>query len=502
MLKKKECPFTNILLSNSQTSIIIQTILSDVETNSEKAKVLISDYISEKDFTTKSVLEHRMRTCSCGLRGRKAEDIAVRGPVLSNQNPIRSEKFVAPKGWEPGILFAKDGRTPTEITTPPGLQANTNEELENRIVEMGAMIPEGYTFIMTKASYNPNAWTRTPERQGDNESKVPALTKPSWSYKFNVVPIATLLEEQENRMEQDLIDMIIKHKPIKTLISNGLGQAFVVNYADLQIGKIDDEGGSDETVARFLKLTDEAVLRLKNLRKTGVIIDEIVISWMGDCIEGLSSQNGRLAFRQDLAPTQQIRLLRRLMVHAIKIFAPLSSKILVITIPGNHDDSQRIVVTNHDDDFATEAASSVADQLSENPEAFGHIRFMYPQHDRTTVTADICGTIIGFAHGHQTKGKAFTWWANMAHGMQPIGEATILVTAHFHHFLSQRPGLKWWLQCPALDNGSRWWTEKTGARSKAGLLTFTAGNGEIENIEVLWDKLTKSDFPTLGKERN
>jgi hypothetical protein len=393
----------------------------------------------------------------------------------TSPDPTRPGRYAAPRGWEPGIRYNPATGIPDEITTDTVVAAATEEDWLATVRAMGIVLPDGYTVQLLSASYDPAAWHRDDEG-GD------AITRPIWRYKFTVVPQAEAM-----RNADDIVSMIAGHKTAKRPAPSpdGSGLAYAVVYGDMQIGKRDDAGGTDETIARMLAKTDAAVARLKELRKAGRVIDAIYIPVLGDCIEGFSSQNGRLAFRQDLAPTEQVRVYRHLLMHIVKAFAPLASRVIVPVVPGNHDDSQRNIATYHNDDWATDGASAVAEALLMAPDAYGHCSFTFPQHDRSTVTLDIAGTVVGLAHGHQTKGGAEKWWANMAHGCQPVGEATLLITAHFHHLKVVQSGLKTWIQIPALDNGSRWWTEKTGNEAPAGLVTMTIGNGGWDDLKVL-----------------
>jgi hypothetical protein len=97
----------------------------------------------------------------------------------------------------------------------------------------------------------------------------------------------------------------------------------------------------------------------------------------------------------------------------------------------------------------------------------------------------VSNTTIGFIHGHQTRNKAVDWWAKQAHGMQPIGDASILLTGHFHHLVVQQSGAKTWIQMPALDGGSNWFEERTGQSAPAGLVTLVVNNNKWNDLEVL-----------------
>jgi predicted phosphodiesterase len=288
----------------------------------------------------------------------------------------------------------------------------------------------------------------------------------------------------------DLLEIVAKWKPQNTSQKPKTGKisgvAYVVVLSDTQIGKIDG-GGSDEIIKNVLHKTDLAVARLKELRKAGREIDTIYLPTLGDCIEGMNSQGGKHIWRTDLDLTSQIRVYRRLLLHMIKQFAPLADQIIVPAIPGNHDEAVRVgnsMATSYTDSFALDAASAVADALADHPD-FKHVSFVFPKYDTLTVTLDVAGTIVGFAHGHQMRGKAVDWWAKQAHGMQDIGEATLLLSGHYHHLRVEQTGAKTWMQAPALDGGSVWFENASGQAAPAGMLTLTIGNGGWDNLKIL-----------------
>jgi hypothetical protein len=62
-------------------------------------------------------------------------------------------------------------------------------------------------------------------------------------------------------------------------------------------------------------------------------------------------------------------------------------------------------------------------------------------------------------------------------GRQPIADADILITGHYHHFICSETSGRTFMQAPAMDGGSSWWTDISGQNSPAGLLTLGIGTG-------------------------
>jgi hypothetical protein len=289
------------------------------------------------------------------------------------------------------------------------------------------------------------------------------------------------------RSVEELLSVLGRKRPKAAPAGDSGGFMYVVPAGDLQLGKPDGDGTAG-TVQRFGDKTDDAVKRLKELRKLGRPISGVMLPWLGDCIEGLVSQGGALAAagRLDLTLTEQVRLLRRLMLHQIQQFAPLTDRIVVPVVPGNHDEVQRVgkVQRRYDDSWAVEGAVAVADALK-LASGYEHVSFVFPGRDELTITLDVAGTVCGFAHGHQFGRDPMKWWAGQAHGMQPIGSATLLMGAHLHHLRIEQGGAKTFVQIPALDGGSTWWRHRTGDDAPAGMVSLLIGQGGWRDLVVL-----------------
>ncbi len=387
---------------------------------------------------------------------------------LSKLGDDEQRKRVAkdiPKGFEPSIEYDSAGGTLVSTPRKPVTDEPDHAEL------------------LAEFELDPTKW------------RITGLRRSKWqrwdgewleSFRASFVPFTGA----RNVPIDDLLQIVSKWKPQNTPKTQNKGKisglAYVVVLADTQVGKIDG-GGTDEIIQNVLHKTDLAVERLKELRKAGRNIDTIYLPQLGDCIEGMNSQGGKHIWRTDLDLTSQIRIYRRLLLHMVKQFAPHADKVIVPAIPGNHDEAVRVgnsMATTYTDSFALDAASAVADALADHPD-YKHVSFVFPKYDTLTVTLDVAGTVVGFAHGHQCRGKAVEWWKNMAHGQQDIGEATLLLTGHYHHLKVEQSGRKTWIQAPALDGGSTWFENASGQAAPAGMLTLTIGNGKWDDLQIL-----------------
>lgn len=253
----------------------------------------------------------------------------------------------------------------------------------------------------------------------------------------------------------------------------------IVPVGDLQAGKVDG-GGSGALIDRFGALTAQVQNRIADSGRVG----KLILPWLGDCVEGIVSQNGKLALRLDLSVTEQVRLYRRLMLHQIATLAPYAAEVIVPVVPGNHDETWRMLQTAVDDSWAIEGASAVADALQLSGQ-YGHVKFLFPDPEELAITLDIGASepyVLAFTHGHLAAqpGKIIDWWKGQSHGRQAVGRADMLFTGHFHHLrIENTGGNRTWVQIPALDGGSEYYRRKHGEDVPAGMMSMwlTPGSG-------------------------
>lgn len=380
----------------------------------------------------------------------------------SDYRPLAGAKH--PSGWEPGVAWDGDAGT---LTTHP-LDAEPNDWSE--LLAVWDLDPEMFEVI-EPVQYR--AWD-APDPEGG--------LRRLFYYK---AAIRRRVAGQQS--VDELLAVLGRKRPKKPSDGDTDGFVYCVPAGDLQLGKPDGDG-TEGTIERFAVKTDAAVARLKELRRLKRPISAIMLPWLGDCVEGLVSQGGALAAagRLDLTMTEQVRVYRRLMLHQIQQFAPLSDRIIVPVVPGNHDEVQRVgkVQRRYDDSWAIEGAVAVADALKLAP-GYEHVSFVFPGRDELTITLDVAGTPVGFAHGHQFGRDPVKWWSGQAHGMQPIGSATLLLAAHLHHLRVEQGGAKTFIQIPALDGGSTWWRHKTGQDAPAGMVSLLIGDGGWKDLVLL-----------------
>ena len=360
--------------------------------------------------------------------------------------------------WESGVKYNPDG---TQTVTLPEMPEIAPEGYLEALEGFLGVIPEGYGFKLTEARHDPAAW----HRDGEGED---AVTRPIWRYKFQIFP-------DHNKIPvDDLLENLRKPRDIKPVVDTA--GAFLVCAGDLQIGKSDNEGTAG-TVDRFMEAHRASIKRYIELRRRGVV-DDVVLVWAGDCIEGTETQGSKLLARLDCTITEMVRIYRRLMLEQVQDFARLASKVLVAVVPGNHDEAKRVgdqLATRYDDSWAIEGASAVADALAVG--GYKNVDWLFPDTDGLDITFDVKDTRIGVLHGHQSRGKMETWLGAKAMQRLAIGTADVVISGHYHHLKITQLGPTTHVQIPAMDSGSVWWGHKGGLNAPPGMVTMIVNDG-------------------------
>lgn len=207
---------------------------------------------------------------------------------------------------------------------------------------------------------------------------------------------------------------------------------------------------------------------------------------------GYAAHNSMQTATVELDRRRQCTVARRLLVKGVTRLSKLTGDMLVVAVPGNHGENRKAgkAFTSFGDNDDVAVVEQTRDVLAANPEAYQHVRFVIPDDD-LTVTVQLDGTVVTFAHGHQAKGsgnaqaKLLGWWRDHAFARSDAGYADLLVSAHYHHLCVVEEGERTWMQCPTIDGGSQWWEEQGGGRSRQGQLSFVLGPAGWSHLEVL-----------------
>ena len=362
----------------------------------------------------------------------------------SNQGSDKVNKSI-PDAWRPRSEIGTEGGFVVSTPRPDG---NT----------------PGAEDILREANLNPEEWAVVSHRRSRWQT-----FNGDWleSFRVNVVPVKPS-NVKDYDLEQ-LLDGITKWKPGKVLEVSGDLTA-VYSMGDTQYGKDD----TPAIIDRVLRSFDAAVDHHKYLAKKYPIA-QIALPQLGDCIEGMTSQKGKVMGRHDIGVSEQVRVGRRMLLAQIKALAPFGN-IIVPVVPGNHDEVQRFLVGRPEDSWQIDVVAQVEDICKENDFLRDRVEFRYPAADDSTLAINLSGTLYGMAHGHQAR-DLIKWWGGQAMGRCSVAQADILNVGHYHHYHSQSVGPRLFIQNPAMDNGSAWFRDKSGLESAPGIVSLVVGEG-------------------------
>jgi len=388
------------------------------------------------------------------------EFLKVQRDIQDASVPRRSH----PKGWEPGVDTAKGTLT----------------------VQGGDSPPSDWSTIIRELGLDPAQWT-VDESQPVQVRTWDSGDKRMFYYRATVLPAHDAVTAPD---VEALIREVKRRKPNRPAAQLE-DRALVVMLADWQAGK-PDHGGVEALVERLLTLKKQVPDLFRQAAKAGRPISHLYVVGMGDMVEACDGHYPMQTFSVELDHRQQVKLVRRMLTDLLTEWSTLAARVVVAAVPGNHGQARRNgkAYTTFEDNDDLAVFEQVQEILSHNSETFGHFSWVLPDGDMT-VTLDICGTVVAFAHGHQFTGsglplnKAKTWWKNKMASMHPVGDASVLVFGHYHHLQVLQDGPRTIFGCPSNDGGSRWFEEQGGPTTACGTLTFVCDKDGWRDLAIL-----------------
>ena len=392
----------------------------------------------------------------------------------------------APKGYAPGIEY-ENGR-PAYINTPPAPHADSPGDYQAILDSFGWPLPDGARLELVSAAYDPAAWHRDQPWTDDPDApyrKTPAVTRAVWRYRFRVTyDHATITTADLDAM----VAIAQRGTGKRTPATPKTEDSYVVCLSDLQLGKggegDDATDGYQVTVQRALDILETIAIDIRKVKPA-----EIVLLDVGDAIE--SCQNTSTQARTNsLDMIDQLRVWQRILMRYIKRLSPLAPSMTVAGVPSNHGRfrlAPKTPASGPWDDYGLLAISNAQDAVELGlPGA--DIKFAYPKRNHESLTIETSGTRLGVFHGHQANSpdRVPDWIGKQAAGRQPLMDASVLVSGHYHNFQYRTIlGDRKWLQCPTLDVGSSWYTRASGEWSAPGVLVFRTSNDHLYDVKVL-----------------
>lgn len=253
----------------------------------------------------------------------------------------------------------------------------------------------------------------------------------------------------------------------------------VVVVSDLQIGKTDRGGGTEETVRRVRATVSRLADHVAGRYRKVILVD------CGDAVEGFSNTVSQ-AQTNDLPLTYQIRTAQALLAYTLRTLVPAAPEVTYVAVPSNHCSVRTGVGRSNrasfpGDDYGLLIADNLQQIVAGRP-GYEHVQFETPGRQLESLTVRAAdGTVMGVTHGHAAgaKTRVADWFRGQAFGcVAGMQHARVLLHGHWHSFSVQTVGDSRQIICaPTADPGSSWFQNASGDSSAPSLLTFELGGG-------------------------
>ena len=410
---------------------------------------------------------------------KKPQNLAERLAAVENQaeheDAIKTRQV--PAGWEPGVVW--DGKKGT-LTTDTVYE---NPEDWSDLLRARGLDPDKYEVVgdtIRWCSYD--GWKR--ENPEDT-----ATSTICYSFKAEL----RLKRPAQTVDLEELYKEVRKKKPSNKKVPTG-DSTFLVNLSDWQVGNRDG-GGVERQAMKIAELVDAIPDRIADLRRGGADIGHIAIVGLGDLGEGTCGHYPAQQFRIELDRREQLKLVRRGIRDIVMNIAPLSEKITVAAVGGNHGENRGLngkafTTTGDNDDVAV--FEQIAEIFAANPSTYGHVGFRLPL-ERLTLSLELSGHIVAFTHGHLSKpsGNAaqsmWNWWKDQTLGRAHPGvaDADILIAGHYHHLNIKEQEGRAVFVAPSLVAVGEYFQDTYGVKTREGTLSMVIapdGWGELHLI--------------------
>jgi hypothetical protein len=375
---------------------------------------------------------------------------------LTPAEPVRSNQAI-----RPGIEF--DGETGEAVT--PGYESEP-QNFDEFLIDAG-LDPQNIEVIPP---------VRTSRWQQQRDGDLIWLT----SYRFT-------FRKKSSGIDLPLL-LAEATKKIKPRKKQATGQsALVLLWSDLQVGKVDYRGNSEDLIARVTQTRSDILDLIQREDPKKVIFVDL-----GDTVENFDNKARDAQLQSnDLSIMEQVDVATTLAWQTIRAISETVPEVIYASVGSNHCQWRRNgqQIGKGTDDWGVFIGRQLARLASET--GADNIRFIEPQPHDESLAIDVFGDgfhVLGIAHGHQVSrpDQMATWWRQQAFGSQPVSAANILVHGHFHHLRLQELGAiprgdtmasRYLIGASTLDNGSNWFRKISGEDSQPGLISFKLESG-------------------------
>lgn len=288
--------------------------------------------------------------------------------------------------------------------------------------------------------------------------------------------VAERAEVQAKRFE-DLAPIFAE--PVKAAAEAPSSSTLVVVVSDLQIGKTDRAGGTEETVRRVRGAVARIAAWAAGRYRRIILVD------CGDATEGFCNSASQ-AQTNDLPLTYQIRTAQALLADTLRSMVGAAPEVTYVSVPSNHCQvrsgiGRRRRASFPGDDYGLLIADNIR-QIIAGRAGYERVRFAMPEERLESLTVHAAdGTVMGVTHGHAagSKDRVADWFRGQAFGcVAGMQDARVLLHGHWHSFSAETVGDNRQIICaPTADPGSSWFQNSSGNSAASALLTFELGGG-------------------------
>lgn len=279
--------------------------------------------------------------------------------------------------------------------------------------------------------------------------------------------------------------------PKRTVSSDGVPVAAVLNLADMQLFK-PEGGGVEATLERLGRALAAFRDHVFEVRARGVNLNEIVLVNNGDPFEGVAGNYANQLHVVEGGLRAQMNMVLEVWLLFVRELFPLFERRQFVSVLCNHTQFGRQGGAKQsltgDEDNGGAFLAEVLQRILHASEDFGDVVFSIP-YDEFNVFVDVAGVPVGFNHGHQIPkqdARGFEDWLNGQVRLDSRAyEARLWVTAHRHNLQFFDLGSAFVLQCPSCDGGSKWLSDRSGSHSNSGVVSILVG----EHHRLGWSDL-------------